>query len=57
MDPLPRPITYDEYYMIFGNSEIRLKFREDLLFSNFGTLGAFYDNRKQPVDCLLGEDK
>jgi hypothetical protein len=57
MDPLPRPITYDEYYMIFGNSEIRLRFREDMLFSNFGTLGAFYDNRKQPVDCLLGEDK
>ncbi len=31
-----KAITYDDYYLIFGNSEVRIKNQEDKVFSNFG---------------------
>jgi len=50
-----RAITYDDYYLIFGNSEIRLRSLEFKLFSNFGISNSFYDSRGDKVQELLGE--
>ena len=38
-----RAINYDEYYIIFGNSEMRLKCNEDRVFSNFGISNSYYE--------------
>jgi hypothetical protein len=40
-----RAITYDEYYIIFGNSEIRLKSLENRVFSNFGISNGYYNSK------------
>ena len=52
-----RAITYDDYYLIFGNSELRVKTLEWRVFSNFGIMNSFYDCRGHRVDALLGEAK
>ena len=36
-------IVYDQYYLIFGNSEIRIKSHEKTLFSNFGVKTSSFD--------------
>jgi len=38
-------ITYDNLYIIFGNSELRLKFLENKLFSNFGSSDSYYNSK------------
>ena len=40
-----KAITYDEFYIIFGNSELRIKSQENKLFSNFGLTSSFYDSK------------
>lgn len=35
-------VTYDDYFMIFGNSEIRIKFMEAKVFSNFGINNGYF---------------
>lgn len=35
-------IAYDDYYLIFGNSEIRLKSGDNLVFSNFGIANSHF---------------
>ena len=50
-----RAITYDDYYLIFGNSEIRLRSLEFKLFSNFGISNIFYDSRGDKDHENLGE--
>jgi hypothetical protein len=52
-----RAISYDDYYILFGNSEMRLKSGEDIVFSNFGIANSFFDNKGQTVDALFGEGK
>jgi len=37
-----RAITYDDFYIIFGNSELRIKAGELLIFSNFGIANGYY---------------
>lgn len=49
-----RPITYDDYYLIFGNSEIRLRSQEKIIFSNFGISNGYYASRGKNVSILLG---
>lgn len=49
-----RAITYDDFYIIFGNSEIRLKSLEKKLFSNFGISNGYYSSKGQKVSVLLG---
>jgi len=36
-----------------GNSEIRLRFGEMLVYSNFGIVNAYFDSRGDQVDVLL----
>ena len=50
-----KPITYDDYYLIFGNSEVRLKSLDSKLFSNFGISNSFFDSRGDRVNELIGE--
>ena len=44
-----KALTYDEYYIIYGNSEIRIKSLETKVFSNFGVKNGFYDSRGHGV--------
>jgi len=46
-------VTYDDYYIIFGNSEIRLKSLELSVFSNFGISNGFYESKGKGVEALL----
>ena len=46
--------VYDGYYIIFGNSEIRLKSNEHKLFSNFGHNNSFYECNGNNISVLLG---
>ena len=50
-----KAITYDEFYLIFGNSELRLKTFEDKVFSNFAILNNFFETNGENVNVLLGE--
>jgi len=36
-----------------GNSEIRLRFGEMLVYSNFGIVNAYFDTNGEQVDALL----
>lgn len=40
---IPKPITYDQYYIIWGNSEIRIKSGTNELYSNYSTGNCFYE--------------
>lgn len=52
-----KAITYDEFYLIFGNAELRVKTSDKKVFSNFGVNNGFYDSKGQTVDLLLGSGK
>ena len=49
-----RAITYDEYYIIFGNAELRIKNQEKKAFSNFGVNNGFFRNLGENVGILFG---
>jgi hypothetical protein len=53
--PKMRALTYDDYYLIFGNSELRIKSLENKVFSNFGMASGYYNRRGDSVDSFLGE--
>lgn len=50
-----KAVTYDDYFIIFGNSEMRLKSQEIKIFSNFGINNGYFNNRGHKVDSFLGE--
>ena len=52
-----KSVTYDTYFFIFGNSEIRIKHGEFKVFSNFGIAQASYIPNGSSVKDLLGEGK
>lgn len=52
-----KAITYDDYYLIFGNSEIRLKNLEKKIFSNFGISSSYFNNRGETINTLIGDGK
>lgn len=47
-----RAVVYDEYYVIFGNSELRIKSQETRLYSNFGITSGYYRSRGLKVDII-----
>lgn len=49
-----KSVGYDSYYIIFGNSEIRIKSLEKKVFSNFGIGNGFYASNGLKADVLLG---
>lgn len=52
-----KAISYDDYFIIFGNSELRIKSLEFTIFSNFGISNGYFDNRGEKVQSILGADK
>ena len=52
--PNRKAITYDEFNIIFGNSEIAIQSWKDEVFSNFGIKNGFYNCRDYTVDLMLG---
>jgi len=53
--PGKRSVSYDTFFLIIGNSEIRLKNQEWKVFSNFGIANSFYNSNGCGVNELLGE--
>ena len=57
----PRPITYDEYYIIWGNSDIRIKFGTTELYSGYGTSNCSFEERGNPnqgvADFFMQNDR
>jgi hypothetical protein len=49
-----RSIAYDDFFVIFGNSEIRIKSLEKKIFSNFGLSTSYYRHNGDGVTALLG---
>lgn len=50
-------MTYDEFFFIIGNSELRMRSSEMKLFSNFAINNSFFDSRGYSVDTLFGYGK
>lgn len=54
-----KSVTYDEVFLIVGNSEIRWKQGERSVYSNFGIVNSYFDPRGTNVEALLqmGEER
>ena len=50
-------MVYDKYFLIMGNSEIRIKTGESKLFSNFGINSSYFNSKGDTVNILLNEGK
>jgi hypothetical protein len=44
LKPGAKSLTYDDQFMIFGNSEIRLRFKEEAVYCNFAIQNANFNN-------------
>jgi hypothetical protein len=52
---IQQPITtYDRFFLVLGNNDIRLKAGENKLFSNFGIATSAFDNEGYPRTSFLG---
>lgn len=40
-----RPVTFDAFFLIFGNSELRLRHGDLTFFTNFGIANSFYNSQ------------
>jgi hypothetical protein len=47
-------IAYDDFFLIFGNSELRLKALDNKVFSNFAINNGYFNPRGEKVNILLG---
>jgi hypothetical protein len=54
LNPTSKAIIYDDYYVIFGNNELRVKNKENIAKSNFGKINGFYQSNEQRANHLLG---
>ena len=50
-----KAISYDKYFLIFGNSELRITPENQQIFSNFATLNSFYDKKDKTISDFLKE--
>lgn len=50
-------MVYDKFFLIFGNSEIRIRHNENKVYSNFGVNNSYFMCRDHKVDALLCEGK
>jgi hypothetical protein len=50
-----RGMTYDDYFILFGNAELRIRANEKTVFSNFGISNGYFNNRAKRVNDLLGD--
>ena len=49
-----RAINYEEEYLIYGNSELRIKSGDRMVLSKFGLADSSYDSRGEDVTAFLG---
>lgn len=49
-------MTFDEYFLVVGNSEIRLRFGDKIMYSNFAISNAFFETNGANVNALLMND-
>jgi hypothetical protein len=54
-EPKAKVLTYDQYYIIFGNSEIRMKNDKNECYTNFATGNAYFESENMKQDILLNE--
>ena len=52
---LMRGMTYDDFFILFGNAELRIRANEKTVFSNFGFSNGYFNNRGKKVQDLLGD--
>lgn len=52
-----KPVYSDEFFLIFGNSELRLRRGEWKVYSNFGIANGSYESEKGTVNDILMADK
>jgi hypothetical protein len=50
-----RGMIYDEFFMIWGNAEVRIRANDKILFSNFGISASFFNPRGLKVNDLICE--
>ena len=48
---------YDEFYLVIGNSELRVDMSSFSLYSNFGLRLRFFDTGADKLIDFLGEEK
>ena len=47
-------LTYDDNFIIFGNSEIRIRNNETQLFSNFAIENSHFEKGKNKLEDFIG---
>ncbi len=52
--PGKKSVSYDTFFLIFGNSELRLKHADTTFFTNFGIANSFYNHRGEKHTVLTG---
>ena len=52
-------MIYDKFFLIFGNSQIRIKTgeKEKKLFSNFGISASYFNSKGDKVNALFCEQQ
>ena len=50
-----RSVTHDDYFLIVGNSEIRLRHGDNKFFTNFGVANSYYESYGEKYTILSGE--
>jgi len=50
-------MIYDEFFMIWGNAEVRIRANDKILFSNFGIAASFFNPRGKKVNDLICEEE
>ena len=50
---ISKGMIYDKFYAIYGNGELRVKTGEKKVFSNFGIMNSYFDNKgKKIIDFM-----
>ena len=50
-------MAYDPFFLIFGNSELRLRFGDKKVYSNFGVANGYFLSKGDNVSNLLNEGR
>ena len=48
-------MTYDQFYIIYGNAEIRIKTGQKTIFSNFAVNNGYYDAKGHKINDFLND--
>lgn len=51
-----RGMVHDEYFIVYGNAELRIRTGEHTFFSNFGINNSYYNSKNKKLNYFAGED-